>query len=263
MGGKCLKQKFPTSQGVQSVEIGIIILEALKDNENPMTLTELSKKLNMTKNRLKKYLVSFVRGGVLVFDNEHKTYRFGPKLIELGLNALNRLNIFSIIKPYMLQIKNKTSQSSALAIWTENGPIIAKYQRGNRPINVDIEVGYYPPLLGSAVGKCFAAFLPSQFTKELIDKEIITYDLDKRLVIEELNDIKEKEFSVRDSYFGDLPGNHSIACPIFDHSGMIIAAVCILGFTNDLDTSEQSYDVQTLKEVTRKISNQFAYQSNI
>lgn len=260
MDGDLLNKTFPTGQGIQSIERGTVILDEIKKNESPLTLTELSQKVHMSKNGLKKYLVSFVKVGILTFDEKSKTYDFGATLIEFGLNALNRFNIFSIIDPYMMRIKNEINHSSALAIWTEKGPVIAKYQSGGKSVSVGIEIGYYPPLLGSAVGKCFASFLPAQFTKEIIDLEILDYDLDRDRVIEDLKFIKKAGFSSRDNYFGDLPGNHSISCPIFDYSGTITAAICVLGFTNDLSTDEQSYEVKTLKEITSNISERLGYQ---
>src|SRR5699024_10415909 len=141
-----LYKNFPSGQGIQSIERGTMVLDEIKKSEKPLTLTELSHQVHMSKNGLKKYLISFVRVGILTFDEETKTYSFGYKLIEFGLNALNRFSIFSIIEPYMMQIKNEINQSSALAVWTEKGPVIARYQSGGKSVNVEIEVGYYPPL---------------------------------------------------------------------------------------------------------------------
>src|SRR5699024_257105 len=117
-------KEYPKERGIQTLERSILILDEIKKNTEPLTLTELSKKVNMSKNHLKKYLVSFVKTSTLTFDEETKTYDLGSKLIDLGLNALNRFSILSIIEPFMQQIKNDIQQSSALAIWTDRGPMI-------------------------------------------------------------------------------------------------------------------------------------------
>lgn len=95
----------------------------------------------------------------------------------------------------------------------------------------------------------------------MIEKEIIEYDLDRDLILKDLSDIREMGFSSRNHEFGNLPGSHSIACPIFDYSGTITAAICILGFSNDLNTDAQSYEVETLKTITMTMSKQLAYRS--
>ncbi|MCC3356794.1 IclR family transcriptional regulator [Bacillus sp. REN16] len=254
-----MSQKIMDGIGIQSLENAFSILEEVKKENQPLTLTELSQRVGMPKNNLKKYLVSFVNIGVLNFDDVKKTYNFGSKLIELGLNALNRLDISSIIDSYMLKIKDEFNQSSVLAIWTEKGPMISKYQSSGRSINVEIEIGYYPSFLGSSVGKCFAAYLPAELTKDLMDQEIENYDLKKENVLEELYQIKKDGFSTRDDYFGDLPGSNSISCPIFDHSGKMIAAIGLIGFSNELITDTDL--ALRMREIAEQVSSQLAYQA--
>jgi len=252
-------KEHPKERGIQTLERAVLILDEIKESPEPLTLTELSKKVYMSKNHLKKYLISFVKTGILTFDRDKKTYEFGYKLIDFGLNALNRFSIFSMIDSFMQQIKNELSQSSALAIWTDKGPLVTNYETSGRSINVQVELGYSPPLLGSAIGKCFAAFLPLKLTEPLQDKEIRDYKLDRKLVIKELHHIKEIGVSTRNHYFGDLPGSQCIACPIFDYSDEMVAAISIIGFSNDIDTHPQSNDVQFMKNIARKISKQLAY----
>ncbi|GAA0439567.1 IclR family transcriptional regulator [Lentibacillus halophilus] len=254
-----MNQEFSNSQGIQALERAVLILDEIKNNDGPITLTALSHKVGMSKNNLKKYLVSFVKSDVLTFDDDKKTYDMGSKLIELGLYTLNKFSISSIIDPFMQKIKKEIKHSSALAVWTDNGPMISKYQSSGRSINVGIEIGYYPPLLMSSVGRCFAAFLPNQSIQDIMNRDIEDYHLDRKAVEDDLNRVREAGFASRDQEFGDLPGGHAVSSPIFDHSGEMIAAICMIGFANDLNTDAQSYDVQRLIEITKEISDQLTY----
>src|SRR5699024_8630522 len=157
----------------------------------PVKLTALSKDVGIPKNNLKKYLVSFVRTGFLVFDETNKTYSLGPELISLGLNALNQLDLFSFIDSYISKIIDLLNKPVALAIWSDKGPVISRYQRSNKPVNINIEIGYSPPLLVSSVGKCFAAFLPSELTEEIMEKEVNKFNLNKKSVERELEVISK------------------------------------------------------------------------
>jgi len=257
-----LNTRVPLSQGIQTIERGGLILDAIKNSESSVTLTALSKEVNMSKNNLKKYLVSFVKIGFLSFDEEGKTYKLGSKLIDLGLNALKELNLYSFIDTYITKIKDQLNKPIALAIWADTGPIISKYQKSNNPININIEIGYSPPMLLSSVGKCFAAFLPPSSTKEVKDKEIEKYNLDKNQVEYEMSAIEKSGYSYRNQEYDYIPGNCSISAPIFNNVGEIVAAVCVLGFMEDLGTDSESNDVQVLKEVTKEISFNLAYKTN-
>src|SRR5699024_11351752 len=95
---------------------------------------------NMSKNNLKKYLVIFVRNGFLVFDEVDKTYSLGPKLISLGLKALNQLDLFAFIDSYIFKIKDLLNKPVALAVWADNRPVITRFQKSNNPIDINMEI---------------------------------------------------------------------------------------------------------------------------
>lgn len=256
-----LSERILKTKGIQSLERAVYILDEIKDNSGPITLTELSHRTSMSKSSLQKYLVSFLKLDMLHYEEATKTYNFGSKLIDLGLYALNTIDVISMIEPFLVKIKEELNQSSILALWTEQGPIIVKYQSSGRSINVEIEVGYRPPLLISSVGKCFAAFLPDQVIKNLYDKEISAYNLDEESIIKELSYIKEKGFASRDSQFENLPGSHTLASPIFDYTGKAIAVIGLIGFTHDFNTANNSNEVIKLKEITKHISKLLAHQT--
>jgi len=256
-----LNQRSLKTKGIQSVERAVYILDEIKNNGDPITLTELSHRTSMSKSSLQKYLVSFLKLDMLHYEEATKTYNFGFKLIDLGFSALNRIDVISIIEPFLVKIKEELNQSSILALWTEQGPIIVKYQGSGRAINVEVEVGYRPPLLISSIGKCFAAFLPDQVTKDVFNNEISAYNLDKESIIKELSYTKENGFASRDRQFEKLPGSHTIASPIFDYSGKAIAVMGVVGFTHDFNTTANSNEVIKLKEITKHISKLLAHQT--
>lgn len=256
-----LNQRTLKTKGIQSVERAVYVLDEVKNNGGPITLTELSHRTSMSKSSLQKYLVSFLKLDVLQYEEATKTYSFGFKLIDFGLNALKKIDVVSMIDPFMVKVKEELNQSSILALWTEQGPIIVKYQGSGRSINVEIEVGYRPPLLISSIGKCFAAFLPDYVTKSLFNTEISAYNLDEEAIIKELGYIKENGFASRDREFENLPGSHTIASPIFDYTGKPIAVMGLVGFTNDLNTTSDSKEVIKLIEITKHISKQLAHQN--
>lgn len=246
--------------GIQSFERAIYILEVIKKSEKPVTLTEISLKTSMVKSSLQRYLISFIKTNILSYDLETKTYTLGYKLMDFGLSALNRIDIISIIEPFLLNIKMELDQSSVLSLWTDQGPIVVKYQSSGRSINVEVKIGYSPPLLISSVGKCFAAFLPPEITKDIFSKEISAYKLNESAIKYELKQIKEKGFAFRESQFKELPGSQTIASPIFDHTGKITAVLGLVGFTSHLEINDNSNEVIKLKEITKQISKELGNQ---
>ncbi|GGF99758.1 transcriptional regulator [Paenibacillus albidus] len=245
-----------SSQGIQSLEIAFSILNCFKEASAPLSVSELSKRMEMPKNKIHKYLVSFTRVGALIQNKKDSSYAMGPALIELGLVALQQFDVAKIAKPHIREFSKQINHSVALAIWSEGGPIIAEYERSDKPIQVEIQAGYRFPLLMTALGKCFAAFLPSSQVQSLIQREIDNYQLDELLVKQELQTIREERVSFRNTLFAGIPGSMSVASPIFDYTGNMVAALCLIGFTGDIDTSTSSIDVLKLKEKANQITNQ-------
>src|SRR5699024_7617368 len=190
-----MERKGIKTKGIQSVERAFSILDTIKKFPDGLTLTELSNETNVTKSNLKKY-----------FDETNKKYKFSLKLIDLGLNALRKKDIAALIDPYMNEIKEELSHASILALWSDEGPIIVKYLNSGKSINVEIEVGYRPPLLVSSVGKCFAAFLPKETIENLYNQDLEEKNLKSEIIESQLEEVREKGFAYRETQFGDLPG---------------------------------------------------------
>src|ERR1051326_5621979 len=79
-------------RGIQSVEIGMRLFEALRESGQPCTLSQLAKAAGMAPSNCHRYLVSFLRGGFIEQNAETGRYGFGPRLLQLGLAALSQID---------------------------------------------------------------------------------------------------------------------------------------------------------------------------
>lgn len=238
-----------TPQGIQSLEHAFYILDIIKNSSKPLTLSEIAELTAMSKSRVQKYTITFLKLGVLVMNADH-TYTFGSKLLELGLHSLKSYDIIDISDVYLKEIRDELNQSTALNIWTLDGPVAVKSESSRGPISVDIQVGYQPPLLNSATGKCFVAFMEPAKIKTFIDHEVRSSELDR-----ELEDIKENGYAFRKTVHEGVPGGMAIACPVFNYSGSIIAVVSVIGFSESIGTVPNSKEVQKLKKITSALSH--------
>src|SRR5690625_2224997 len=96
-----------SSQGIKSLDIAFSILDCFKEANEPLSVTELTKRMNLTKSRIHKYLVSFSSIGILMQNKKNLTYSLGPKMIELGLAALRQYDIASVADPYLRDLRDR------------------------------------------------------------------------------------------------------------------------------------------------------------
>src|SRR5699024_5869588 len=243
-------------QGIKSLEHAFFILDIIKKNPNPLTLSEISNQTGMSKSRLQKYMISFIRLGALVQEKKSHTYSFGPKLLEYGLYSLRNHNIIKIDTPYLKEIKNELNKTSALNVWTPKGPVVVTSESAEGPISVSIKAGYYPPIYNSATGRCFLAFMDvsEPAVEKLMKEELQKTNLKKAEIEQEFKTIRQTGIAVRNTVHEGVPGGLAIACPVFDNTEGIIAVISIIYFSSDFSIDENSKQIKSLKEKIFKLS---------
>ena len=151
-------------QGIQSIEVGAQVLRALKAGRGPMALSEVARNCAMHPAKVHRYLVSLVRAGLASQDARTGQYDLGPAARHLGMEALRRTDAESIAAAYTSRLRDQTGHTTNLAVWTEDGPIIVRWDSGTHVLPITVRVGSVLPLLDSAVGLMFLAHLPAAQT---------------------------------------------------------------------------------------------------
>src|SRR5258708_39318496 len=78
-------------RGIQSVEIGMRVLEALRAAAGPLELKDLAKAARLPASNCHRYVVSFARTGFFIQDLNSGRYDRGPRLLQAELAALARI----------------------------------------------------------------------------------------------------------------------------------------------------------------------------
>src|SRR3569832_902371 len=85
--------------GIQSVEVGFSLLEALSRADGPLMLRDLAAAAGMSAAKAHRYLVSFQRLQLVVQDDSSTRYDLGPSALKLGLASLSRLDAVRLARP--------------------------------------------------------------------------------------------------------------------------------------------------------------------
>ncbi len=79
-------------QGIQSIEVGFRLLNVLAATNRPMMLRDIAKGAGMPAAKAHRYMVSFLRIGIVEQDSSSGRYDLGAYALELGLSGLGRLD---------------------------------------------------------------------------------------------------------------------------------------------------------------------------
>lgn len=168
------------SKGVQSMEIGLSILDVLIDQRAPMKLKDISLAMQMHPAKIHRYLVSLiVKNYVEQLDDN--SYTLGTRVDDLRQAGLDQNNVMEQLTKIAIDIKNSLNCGVQIAKWFNEGPIVIKSIEPDTSISIITRVGSRMPLVTSATGQLLASYQP--------------IDVIKPLVLAELQDVKKVSVS--------------------------------------------------------------------
>lgn len=220
-------------RGIQSIEIGVGLLEALTRSSEAMTLTRLSQEVGLPPSNAHRYLKSFVRMGLVRQDPASGRYDLGAFALQLGLAALARLDILESAAQRMKELTREVHVTGLLSIWGELGPTIVRWQRSSRPFVTALNVGSVLPVLGSATGHVFLAWLPREVTAPLVDAELRRAGRTGGPVPASPADVTDLVERTRSQGYATIdgrliPGLRAISAPVLDMQGEASAAITLI-----------------------------------
>lgn len=155
-------------QGIKSIEVGARVLLALRDGRGPMPLTEVARRAGLHPAKAHRYLASLVRTGLAFQSPATALYDLGPASRHLGVEALRRTDAVSMVSAHAVELRDQTGHTVNVGVWTDNGPMLVRWDTGAHALPIVVRVGSLVPLLESAVGLVFLAYLSDALTREVL-----------------------------------------------------------------------------------------------
>jgi len=251
-------KEHDSKNGVQSLEIGIKILNAISSGRRAMMLKDIAAAVEMPASKVHRYIVSLVRAGLVEQDPGTSRYDLGPLALSLGLIAVDRLDRIKLGLAAIAELRDEINQTTALAVWSDNGPVIIRSVRPYRPITVNVVTGSALHLLTSASGRVFSAWLPSETTKALMGRELATLALPEELrtsagIQAMLAQVHQDGISTVSDYHL-VPGVSAAAAPVFNFKNEITLSVLVIGVKGMIDLSLGGPVVSALKRSASNLS---------
>lgn len=211
------------------------VLELLVGRPDGMTVTEISKKLDLPISSSHNLLRRMVAAEVAAL-REDLRYSLGPRAVRLGIRIVDGLEVRAISRRHLAELARETGDDVYLGVAL--GRRVAYVDRfpGSRPVTVDIRLGQSLYLHATSVGKLFAAF-DKQLRRRLFadDRPRLTEHtlVDAGDIEQELDRIVETGYAV--SREEAIVGVVGIAVPVRDDRGDVVAAIHISALAGQLD----------------------------
>ena len=206
---------------VQVIDRVFDILELLVLEGKGLGVTEISKKLGLSKSTVHRILNGIASRGYLE-KSDDGIYSLGIQFVELASRRLNNVELVTESRPYLQELTNIIKQSSHLAILDD----------------------------------CDAVIL-EKFEKCKLEKLTEKTKIDSQDFLQEIRNSRRKGYTLDDEEHDE--GIRCIAAPVYDYRSKIVAAISVAGPCDVISKEQEEYISSLVKKYALLISKRLGY----
>lgn len=251
---------------INSVQTALSILRLFIPRNEPLSLIEISRQLNINKSTALRMAANLTMAGFLKASPETRKYLLGPVILQLGLAAHDSLNLRAVSAAILAELANATNCIVHLGINEQNTVVVVdKVLPDKHSFSIrSSQIGGIMPTFCTGIGLLFLSQESDDAVRRYLGGiERFPYtpttitDIDA--IITRIHQIRLDGYAVNNGEHEE--GILSIAYPIRDRSGRIIAGISISGIREvlrDMDLQmlhRQARDAAA--EITRQLGGSF------
>lgn len=248
---------------IQSIDVGMRVLQALTEERRPMPLKELAQRADMPPGKAHPYLVSFMAAGMVKQSPLTGRYELGPMALQMGLAALQQLNPLTEASQEAALLAARSDLSVALAVWGPLGPTVVRLDEARHPMHFNMRVGTVMSVFNTITGRVFAAFLPEKVVRTMLEDEHrrVTAGVSRSY---DAPDIEPLLREIRATGMGrglstPLPGVNTLCAPVFNADGQIALVITMVGPDTIFDAAIDGPAGRLLREHAARVSERLGY----
>lgn len=214
---------------VQSIRRAFGVLSALGDG--PLGVTEVAERSGLPKSTAARMLATLVDEGAVEQVPGDTAYRLGPRLITLGGGFSLTRSLAAIARPTLSSLADASGEAAGLGV--PDGDLIHYIDQVDtvHPVLVRDWTGVRAPLHAVSSGQVLLAFRTPAAIERYLERPMERFTpntlVDPAAVRDRLREVRRRGYSWAIEEFD--AGISSIAAPIADASGEVIAAVHVHG----------------------------------
>jgi IclR family pca regulon transcriptional regulator len=250
----------------QSLERGLAILRNFTSKRPALGIADIADDLDMSRSTTHRYVITLLALGYLEQDSSRK-YRLGLRVADLGMSALNSIDLRTHARPHLEELRHSTSYAASIGVLDAREVLLVDRLRSFRDAHnetgLNLTTGSRVPLYCCSVGKLLLANLPESEQHELIAEISLAKHgpntiTSKTALREELEEIYDAGMAVDDQELAN--GVYAIAAPVRDETRETVAAVALATHSSAISL-EEFVDMlgPHLVSTAERISEQLGY----
>jgi len=224
------KKESRETPSIQSLDRGLLILEAVGKSPEPVTLGQLAAMLSIDRSSAFRLANTLKRRGFLTNPSAGRDYVLGPSVWRLSRQYDWSKMLVRVAHESLKTLATETNETAHLAVREGRNALFIDHVTSSHVIAISGQTGELVPLYCTSHGK---ALLTDFEERDLADmfgaKPLKAYTKNTiqaiRSLAAECKSIREKGFATDESEY--LEGVRCVAAPIRDRDGAVIASIGI------------------------------------
>lgn len=212
-----------------SVDNALWLLQLVAERQ-ALRVSEAAELLGVARSTAHRLLSALRRRDFLMQDKPNGVYRPGPALHAIGMAAISRIDIRRIAEPVLEQLRDKTRETSSLAILEGTMARFIECREGLSAVRVGSRTGVVRLAHASAIGKALLAALPDtelnrRYPSEELPAATPASITTKHQLMLELAQVRRQGYALNWEESSD--GVSAVAVALVDPAGAPLAAVSV------------------------------------
>ena len=218
---------------VPAVHQGAQILICLAKNPTfKMRLTDICRQVGIHESKGYSILNTLRSFDFVEKDPQTKTYSLGPALIFLSGRVLDNMYNQQTVAPFLESLAKETKSTAFFGLIVDRHLFVMATHEAYSGVNITIRLGYRFPLAYRSHGKAILAFLSQDEREQFLASEKLWFYNDTSPV--NIEQLRKELVRCREVGFaqdlGEIdPRYNSVAAPVFDHNGKLVASIVVVG----------------------------------
>ena len=242
-----------------SLARGLAVINAFQERKRHLTIAQISHRTEIPRAAVRRCLYTLMKLGYATSDG--RTYSLLPKVLTLGHAYLSSTPLAVSAQPYLDRISEQLHEACNLAtLEGEQVLYIARSAIPQRLISVDLSVGSRLPAYCTSMGRILLAALDDDSLHDYLKHADLQAKTSRTLhtpdaLWECLQQVRQQGWCLVDQELEQ--GLRSLAVPVYDSSGHVLAAMNVSTHAGRVPVSElEQRFLPIMLSASRELSSQ-------
>ncbi len=247
--------------GSSTVVFALQVLEFIAQRDEA-ALTAIARALGADKSRVVRVLRSLRLRGYVAQNKETKKYRLGPALGALAESYRRNMKLEVLAQPFMERLRDLLGGTAILRVLEDHNVVTIASAEASSDLKVTHRVGSRFPLSRGAHGKVLAAYMPEMTVRSILRSQGMKKYTAKTIVgldkfLNHLKEVRSEGVGFDDEEVER--GVRSLAAPVRDASGKVIASIGVSAPSFLIPKSSISSAARSVKQIAAELSAELGW----